>query len=268
MAKAEIGSPEFYKRKHRIKELVLSIVKTMDNHKMLNYNYYKNMFDNLFADTPEGDAAFDKWASWCGQELDNTVQLYHLPFEEISLEQIEKAAKILGLPLEQYIIYRHTGKPVRSSMKMPVGYVNIKRLQQILSKKQRMTLDSKKVANVKTGQSTRSHENRIGGISDDETFALLGFGAENILKEMLGPRADNNTARAEMHAKIHRDGFVQLGDLSNDISEKTMLNTLNTYLLASGIRSDLVSNDLELDYVKRKKAEELNIKIGKGDKNV
>ena len=263
MAKAPIGSKEFRDRKKAIREKVLGVVKLMENKKGLNLKYYQDLFDNVFTDDEAGDKAFDQWASKMGHELDDTITLCHLPFEEIDLKQIKEAAKFLGLPLEQYVIYNHTGKPVRSATKMPVGYCNIKRLQQVLSKKQRMTLDSKKVASVKTGQLVRSSENRIGNISDNETLALVAYESEAMLKELLGPRADNNTARAEMLQKIHRDGFVQLSDLSDNIEDKTSLTTFNTYLLASGIRSDLVNNDLELDYTKRKKAEELNIRLGK-----
>ena len=263
MAIAKRGTEEFRKRKKAIRELVLGVVKRMENQKGLNLKYYEDLFNNTFADTEAGDKAFEQWASQMGHELDDTITLCHLPFEEITVKQIQDAAKFIGLPLEQYVVYKHTGKPVRSATPVPVGYCNIKRLQQVLSKKQRLTLSSDKHASLKTGQLVRSSKNRIGNISDNETLALLAYDSEAMLKELLGPRADNNVSRAEMHNKIQQDGFVQLSDLSDNLYDKTSLVTFSTYLIASGLMSDLIENDLELDYHKRLKAEEMNIRLGK-----
>jgi hypothetical protein len=38
-----------------------------------------------------------------GQELDDTIQIFQLPFEEMKMTQIKKAAERLNLPLEEYI---------------------------------------------------------------------------------------------------------------------------------------------------------------------
>jgi hypothetical protein len=75
------------------------------------------------------------------------------------------------------------------------------------------------------------------------------------LKELLGPRANAQDAKREMLRQIVSNGYTTLEDLPNDPSEKTTLMTLNTYLLASGIRSDLVTSSLETPYTLKKRRE-------------
>lgn len=64
----------------------------------------------------------------------------------------------------------------------------------------------------------------------------------------MGPRGDNMKKKMEMYRQISRDGYTSLDSLTDDRSSSTTLNTLNTYLLASGIRSDLVNNTLKTEY--------------------
>jgi len=51
-----------------------------------------------------------------------------------------------------------------------------------------------------------------------------------------------------MYRQIARDGFVTLEGMTKDINSSTTLNTMNSYLLASGIRSDLLVNSLKTIY--------------------
>ena len=54
-----------------------------------------------------------------------------------------------------------------------------------------------------------------------------------------------NIIRGEI---ISSDGYVDLDKLETDLTKHTALNTLNTYLLASGLRSDLVVDSLKTAY--------------------
>ena len=51
-----------------------------------------------------------------------------------------------------------------------------------------------------------------------------------------------------MYRQISRDGFTSLDSLTSTRSSSTTLNTINTYLLASGIRSDLITDTLKTEY--------------------
>ena len=113
-------------KKKRIKDLVLGVVKRMDNEKGLNYKRYSEMFDVFEKD----DQAFVDWVSGIGHELDDTIQIFALPFEEPKMQQIKAAADFLNLPLEEYIYYRHyDSRGVRSKIPVPLGYVHVKRVR-------------------------------------------------------------------------------------------------------------------------------------------
>lgn len=110
----------------KIKELTLAVIKTMDNDKMLNYKRYETFFKLCEQD-------FDMFRSWDvlhNTDYDSAPYLLQLPFEEVKMRQIQEAAKKLGIELENYIYYRHTGDPegIRSKTKVPCGYVHIKRV--------------------------------------------------------------------------------------------------------------------------------------------
>jgi len=58
----------------------------------------------------------------------------------------------------------------------------------------------------------------------------------------MGPRADDTQMKQDMLKDISRDGYTSLSNMKNDISNKTALNTLDTYYMAAGIVTDLVTS--------------------------
>lgn len=117
--------------------------------------------------------------------------------------------------------------------------------EQILSRKNHYSLDIDE-RSLKTGDV--KGESKVTSVSEPETYALMAMGAEKTLEELLGPRADNTQAKAQMYRAIARDGFCTLSDLKSDRTSSTTLNTLNTYLIACGIRSDLITNTMQTEY--------------------
>jgi len=83
-------------------------------------------------------------------------------------------------------------------------------------------------------------------ISDVETFSLVATNSDNILKEFLGPRADDSVAKQEMAKKIYRDGYVALQDLSSDLENKQSINYLDVLFTGAGIKTDLVTPTMHL----------------------
>ena len=55
-----------------------------------------------------------------------------------------------------------------------------------------------------------------------------------------------------MYRQIARDGYCSLEDMEEDRSSSTTLNTINSYLLAAGLRSDLVNNSLKTEFTIKK----------------
>ena len=66
----------------------------------------------------------------------------------------------------------------------------------------------------------------------------------NTLREFNGPRSDDMVMKREMLNEINQQGYVTINSLTNDVTNKTTLNTVNTYLLGMGIKSDLVTKGL------------------------
>jgi hypothetical protein len=229
-------------KRDKIEKMVLGVVKRLDNSKMLNYKRYEAMFASM------DESEFEKWAKTKGRELDDTIQIFQLPFEEMKMTQIKSAADFLGVPLEEYVWYRHSdAEGVRTKMRVPVGYIHIKRVQQLLNKKNRYALDTEDTE-LKSGQV--KGESKVASISDPESFALVATGAKNALKEFMGPRADNQSKKLSLYRQIARDGFATLETMEedSDISKSTTINTMNAYLLASGIKSDLVNDSLKTNH--------------------
>lgn len=66
----------------------------------------------------------------------------------------------------------------------------------------------------------------------------------NVLKELNSARADDNVMKEEMLRDIALNGAVRLEDLTDDIMNKTALNTTDVYFLGMGIKTDLVTKGL------------------------
>lgn len=131
-----------------------------------------------------------------------------------------------------------------TKVKCAVGYAHIKRTQQTVAKKNGIST-SADIRSALTGQVTGADKN--GRESDLENAMLVSMGMRDVLRELNGPRADDLVMKREMLANIARDGYVSLDDLTDDISNKTTLNTVNTYLLGMSIDSDLITKGLMLD---------------------
>jgi hypothetical protein len=227
-------------KRKRIETLVLEVIKRMDNPKMENYKRYQAMLKTMT------DDEFETWANSMGHELDDTIQMFQLPFEEMKMTQIKSAAEYLGMPLEEYIWYRHNEpEGIRTKMRVPTGFVHIKRVQQLLAKKNRYAFDTEDIT-LKTG--TVKGESKAASLTDPETFMLTALNADATLKEFLGPRADNQAAKQDMYRSIAKNGYVSLADLEDDLTRSTTINTMNVYLLGSGIRSDLITRGLKTAY--------------------
>lgn len=111
-------TPDELKKFNKIKEMVLTTVQKLDNNKQLNIQRYKELFD-VFEKDPD---QFRNWDVLNSNELDSTIQIFALPFEETSMTQIKDAADYLKIPLEEYVYFRqHDPKGLRTKMKVPVG---------------------------------------------------------------------------------------------------------------------------------------------------
>lgn len=208
-----------------------------------NTDKYKAMFKKM------SDAEFENFFKRLFKDEDAYLILEVVDYErDVTIEGIEKAAKILGVPLFEKIampsLNGDKNNPIVTKQPAPVGYLHIKRMQQVLSKKNSMSTDSDERSAL-TGQVIGHDKNARG--SDVENFSLVTLGADNALKEFLGPRADDPVMKAQMMSEISKKGYVSLSELTSDVKNKTTLNTVDVFMTSMGIKTDLVTKGLALN---------------------
>ena len=208
-----------------------------------NTDKYKAMFKKM------SDAEFENFFKRLFKDEDSYLILEVVDYErDVTIEGIEKAAKILGVPLFEKIampsLNGDKNNPIVTKQPAPVGYLHIKRMQQVLSKKNSMSTDSDERSAL-TGQVIGHDKNARG--SDVENFSLVTLGADNALKEFLGPRADDPVMKAQMMSEISKKGYVSLSELTSDVKNKTTLNTVDVFMTSMGIKTDLVTKGLALN---------------------
>ena len=241
-------------KRKRIEKLVFDFLSIVDiNAKFKNRTYYEDLFNSM------NDEEFDKWVANMGNTLEDTITVHQLPWESVSLKQLKDASEFLKVPLEEYVYYRHMvdGVDVRTRDKVMVGYINVKRLQQMLSKKNQFTFDTKNV-DYATGEV--KGKSKVHHISNAETYMLLLQNSKNTLKEFFGPRGSNLEQKKEMKNKIATDGWVSMKEIPVTESKNEAINTLDMYIISSGLRSDLSfknDNDYKTPFTKEELRKEI-----------
>lgn len=214
-----------------------------------NSNKYKLEFAQM------NDAQFEKYMKDFLKNDQENFMLDIVEFEhDLKMENCEKAAKVLGIPLMEYVYMPHLimdrNRVVVSKEKCLVGYINIKRTQQMVQKKNGLSISNEK-RSAMTGQAVDKDKNARD--SDIEASMLVGLGADKILQELHGPRSDDPVMKRQMNQSIATKGYVMLEELENLPTNKVTLNTVNTYLLGMGLKSDLISGT----YILPKTSEEV-----------
>lgn len=204
-----------------------------------NTEFYRNKFSGMT------DKEFDDFFKTLFASKDPYIRATLVDYENpLNIENFEKAAKFINIPLFEKVIIPYSSpdkdNPVVTKHECLVGYLNMKRVQQINFKKLGLSTDTSE-RNMLTGQVTGHDKNSRN--SDMETNCMIAIGAKEALKEFMSARADDMVMKKEMNQKILRDGYVNMSDLTDDISNKTALNTTAVFFLGAGIMNDLVTND-------------------------
>lgn len=226
-------------KRKKMESLIYQVFDALDE-TGTNTKKYKDMFSKM------SDKEFDDFFKQLFSNEDEYLVLDVVDYErDLRIEHVEKAANILGVPLFEKVVMpfvnMDTENPIVTKYEVPVGYVHIKRVQQILSKKNTTSTDISSRSAL-TGQVVGKDKNARD--SDAENFALVTIDAENTLREFLGPRADDLVMKNEMYSEISRKGFVSLEELTSDVNNKITLNAIDVHLIGMGIKSDLVTDGL------------------------
>jgi hypothetical protein len=204
-----------------------------------NTGKYKAMFSKM------NDAAFSKWVTQFLADPKANIRLDIEEFDKsktLKYENVEKAAKQMNLDLYEYVYLPHVSsnpqRPVRTRTPVLVGYLNIKTVQQLQTKKSTGVindLDRDDLTGIAKGES------KGGTFSGIENEILIGIGADNVLSEVCGVRGDNMVEYENMLEKISETGSCSLKDIKTNALDKPTLLKTDLFLKAMGIKTDIVS---------------------------
>lgn len=228
-------------KRKEMEKLIYDFFNAMDK-SGTNTKKYKEMFEGM------SDAEFDKFFKEFFKDEDAYLTLDIVDYEHtINMDDLERGSKVLDVPLYERVSLPHIsmdkGKVISTPYEVPVGYVHIKRTQQTVAKKNGIStnIDARSAL---TAQVTGADKN--GRESDLENSMLTISGFNEVLRELNGPRSDDMVMKNEMYRDIALNGYTRLDSLTDNVENKTTLNTVNVFLLGMGINSDLVTPGLML----------------------
>ena len=228
--------------KDKRKQIEFKVVQTMNlmDPTGINAKKYQAMFASM------SDQQFSHWLT---KFLADDKSNFRVDIEEfgdgsrvMKYENIEKAAKFLKIPLYEYVYIPHLStnknKPIRTKNPVLVGYLNIKRVQQLVSKKTGLALDDRK-RDEQTGK--LKGDSKAGTMTAIENELLAGMGATDVLSEICGARADNISEYDNMLSEIAKNGSVSLEAVKTSPFDKPSLLQADLYFKLMGLKTDIVS---------------------------
>ena len=124
-----------------------------------------------------------------------------------------------------YLAKDKNGNPIESQ-ECIVGYMNIKRLKQMMAKKTNTAIEITK-RDMKTGRLLGEDK---GGIESDKEFeGAMALGLENTTIEFSRVKAAAMKAKAEAYNQINVKGEVSFDDIDPEKTDSLSKNTLNVY---------------------------------------
>lgn len=230
-------------KRKQAEQLVYKVMDILDP-SGTNTKRYQKLFGTM------SDAKFENFMKcmFDDDNMDFTLEIKEFE-RELHLEQVEKAAKELNIPLEEYIILPHISKsqekPIVTKEPCMTGYYIEKRMEQTNTKKNSTSthIDERSAT---TGQVVGHDKN--GRSSDQENIALTVIGATNMLREINGFRADGLQRKNYAYAQIAKTGSVSLEDVEANagVEDRLALETIDVYYKTMGLTTDLITPDLLL----------------------
>ena len=154
------------------------------------------------------------------------------------MKRLKRVATEYNVPLLEYVAYPFKNKndlehPAISQTPIPVVYTIVRPLQQMLDKKQAYASDNDST-NLLTGQVTG--KSKASTFSNMQTIALTTSNQTNVVKEMLGPRSDDEESKAKMIEQIENTGDFDVNSISIRTKDKQSLETIRVMLIGAGFR--------------------------------
>lgn len=226
-------------KRKKIENLIDQTLKLMDP-TGINAKKYRNMFQVM------SDQQFSKWITNFLADDKSNIRLDIEEFGDgsrsLKFENVEKAADNLGVKLFEYVYLPHVSsnpnRPIRTKQPVLVGWMNIKRPQQLVTKKTGLSLSDDNRDDM-TGAA--KGDSKGGTTTGIENELLAGVGGEVILSEISGARGDNIKEYDNMLKSIAENGSVRLADIKTNAYDKPTLLAADMYFMAMGLKTDLIS---------------------------
>nr|DAT97571.1 MAG TPA: hypothetical protein [Caudoviricetes sp.] len=198
-----------------------------------NTQYYREIFANM------SNTAFEKFIK---RRLPFRVHVDAFKVEPTMNDAFD-GFKVLNKPLMEkvklpYLFKDKDGNPIETKECL-TGYVNIKRMKQMVIKKNNTSINITK--RDATGRLTSGDK---GGVHSDKEFeANMALGLENTLIENARVKADAMKAKSEAYNIINTKGEVSFEEIDPDNTDSLAKNMLNVYLIGANLHSNLVDVD-------------------------
>lgn len=230
-------------KRQQAEELIYKVFDAADK-THTNSDYYRKIFASM---------SDDDFTAFCKRRLPFRFHMEAFKIEP-KMYDIVDAFKILKKPLLEkvklpYIYKNKNGDPVESQECLVI-YIHLKRMKQMLTKKNSTAINIEK-RDMKTG--LLSGHDKGGKETDREFESLATMGLDYTMDEFARPKADAMAAMAQMSNTIMSKGFVTDKDLNIANDDSLGKNLLNVYLTGAHIHSNLVDIDYVTPYTSKLK---------------
>lgn len=236
-------------KRKQIEKMIDDVLSAIDPTK-INAQKYRKMFQTM------SDADFKTWIESFLKDSKSNIRIDIEEFGDgsrtLKFENVQKAADVIDVPLFEYVYLPHVSsnpnRPVRTKLPVLVGYLNIKRTQQLVSKKTGLALSD---TNRDEMTGALKGDSKGGTTTGIENELLAGVGGDIILSEISGARGDNVAEYDNMLSEISKTGSCKLDDIKTSMYDKPTLIKTDLYLMAMGLKTDLISESyLSIDKIK------------------
>ena len=221
-------------KRKQAEELIYKVLDTADK-SGTNSDYYKKIFASM------SDEDFEKF---CRRRLPFRFHIQAFK-NEPKMNNIIDAFKVLNVPLLEKVklpyvyIDPKTKEPVETQECL-VLYIHLKRMKQMLTKKNHTSINTDK-RDMKTG--LLSGEDKGGKETDREFESLATMGLEYTMDEFARPKSDAMAAASQMSNAILTKGYVTDEDIEVSHTDSLGKNLFNSYLIGAHIYSNLIDID-------------------------
>lgn len=175
----------------------------------------------------------------------------HIDLFDVSptMKDFFDAFKVLEKPLLEKVklpfkYINKDGIPIESKEAI-VGYINGKRMKQMLIEKNNIAVEINK-RDYKTGRLIS--DDKGGQMTSKEFESAASFGFENTIDEFSRIRADAMDAKAKGYSLIASTGVLRKDDVPIESDDSLGKNLVNVYLMGANIYSNLVNEEYMTPY--------------------